>query len=149
MDGPVRDIAFDYIGKFSACVGDARDSNVKVLKPPTSGPTGICQCHTKRVIACDISKKPNFMATCLSVHSIALVKYFGTHKFSRHHETFVNDFRFSQHRTKLALASFDRKATIVDTASDEIIATLSGHAASVTGLSCSADNSKLLTSASD
>lgn len=155
MGGAVRDIAFDYTGKFIACVGDSRGSFAKVLKLPTGGTAGACNGHTKRTMACDISStKPGFVATGGEDMSVGLfkgppVRDLDAPKFLRHHTAFVNDVRFSPDGKMLALASSDRTATIVDTASSEVIATLTGHAASVTGLSWAADGSKLLTSAND
>lgn len=152
MPGTILDISFDPSGKFLVCTGDCRGAFAKVIKVPSGGSAGVCQGHTKRVLACDVGK--GVLATGSEDMSVGLfkgppVREIDTPEFLRHHAAFVNDVRFSPDGKHLAMASSDRTVTVLEVAKKEVVLKLEGHAASVTGLSWVRDGQKLLTSSND
>lgn len=151
MAGPIRDLAFDQKGKFIACVGECRGAYAKVVKVPTGGSAGACAGHSKTCISCDIGN--GLVATggedmTVGVFKGPPVREIDTPTFFRHHTAFVNDVKFSDGGEYLAIASSDRKISVLDTAGMNIVAELEGHGASVTGLSWVGED-KLISSSND
>lgn len=152
MAGAIRDVTFDRSGKYLVCAGESRGAFAKVIKVPSGGSAGVCQGHTKKVMACDIGK--GLLATGSEDMSVGLfkgppVREIDPPEFLRHHSAFVNDVRFSPDGEYLAMASSDRTVTVLDVQNKEIVLKLEGHAASVTGLAWASDGGRLLTSSND
>lgn len=149
--GPVRDLAFSKDGKFIVACGECRGAFVKVVKVPTGASAGLGKGHSKRVVACDVSNKTVASASedmSIGVFPGPQIREFDVPHFLRHHTAFVNDVRFSPNGAWLAISSSDRTTTIVDVGKMTPVYTLSGHTASVTGVSWISDD-RLVTSSND
>lgn len=149
--GPVLDVAFSPDGKFIVAAGECRGAFVKLAKVPSGASAGVGKGHTKRAIACDITSK--CIASASEDMSVGLfkgppIRELDTPKFLSHHTAFINDVRFSPNAALLAVASSDRTVSIVDVETQDTLHTLSGHAASVTGV-CWMSDDRLATSAND
>lgn len=151
MAGAIRDIAFSSNGKFLIVAGESRGAFAKVFKLPSGGSAGTCMGHSKRTLACDTAG--GFVATGSEDMSAGLfkgppVREIDIAKFLRHHTGFIIDVKFSPDASKLAIASSDRTASIINVATNEVICTISDHSASVTGVFW-IDDTKLITSSND
>lgn len=149
--GPVRDMAFSRDGKFLATCGECRGAFVKVVKVPTGAGAGLGKGHTKRAIAVDCAGR--LVASSSEDMSVGLypgpqMREFDTPSFLRHHTAFVNDVRFSPDAQRLAIASSDRTTSVYDTSTNEVVHTLTGHSASVTGVAWLSED-QLVTSSND
>jgi WD repeat-containing protein 1 (actin-interacting protein 1) len=153
--GPVRDVAFSPDMKHAVVSGESRGAYAKVVKVPSGGNAGICQGHTKRVVAVDVSSaKPPMIATASEDMSVGLfkgppVREIDIPSFQKQHTAFVNDVRFSPDSKLIALASSDRTVSIVDAESGGVLRLLEGHDGSVTGLAWAPDSQTLYTSSND
>jgi WD repeat-containing protein 1 (actin-interacting protein 1) len=155
MAGPVRDVSFSADQKFLVVTGEARGAFAKIVKFPSGAAAGVCNGHTKRVVAADIAAcKPPKVATASEDMSVGTykgppVRELDTPAHLKHHAAFVNDVRFSPDATMLAIASSDKAVSLVDVATNDVRATLTGHAGSVTGVSWGADSTTLMSSSND